>query len=162
MDMPLPTLPDYPTANLAEPGRYPHRILPGRLLVIEHEGDPEAEPPSLEDAAANEGWADWPAGEIECARLSTLERLAAWQRGEWHYLGVIVTIYQTWGTDKRPRAIGSSAVWSVESDAGPAYLAMLALEEFHVAQAEVIALGAALNGGYPTDRRSSKADTPTA
>jgi len=161
MDTPLPTLPDYPTANLAKPGRYPHRILAGRELVIAHEGDPEAEPPSLEVAANNEGWADWPAGEIECARLSTLERLAAWQRGDWSYIGVCVTITQAWG-GKIPREIGSSCVWSVESDAGAPYLATLALEEFHEAQADVIALGAALNGGYPTDRRSSKAHKPTA
>jgi hypothetical protein len=145
------TLPDYPTADLGRPGAYPHRLIPGRELVIQHVIEEYAQPETIDQLARDQGWADLAPEEAAKIEAAERARLEAWEQGDWQYLGVVVSIRQVWG-GHFPREIGEASVWRVESDAGAAYLGDVAADLFLEAQADVIALEAALMGGEPAPR----------
>jgi hypothetical protein len=86
-------------------------------FTAEHDPDPDLS--WLEQDCFNEPTADEPAG-------WGLRRIDAYNRGDWHMLGVRAVLVLKGGTE-----IASPGLWSIESDSEPAYLVDVGREELH-------------------------------
>lgn len=97
----------------------------------------------LENTAGN--YEGLPAEEIAKCVAQDLARLAAYRRGEWHYIGIraVATIWIQRDNYRTNYEITSPGVWGIESDSEPSYLESVFKDECSVLQADIIAMGAA-------------------
>ncbi len=77
---------------------------------------------------------------------TTPERLEAWHRGDWFYIGIAVEIRQQtiaqWA-DGGP-VVGRASLWAIESDSDPMYFTQTENDLIKEAEADIEALIAAL------------------
>lgn len=84
--------------------------------------------------------------EFEALERAATDRMAAWEAGEWEFVGVIAkaTVYiPIGGNSFRIMTLQSGGLWGIESDAG-AYLNDVFEEEKVALQAELKTLGQAI------------------
>jgi hypothetical protein len=76
------------------------------------------------------------------------ERIAAYNRGDWHYIGVAVDIRKNTTSNWADGGaiVGRASIWGIESDSEPSYITQTEEETIAEAEAEIARLRAALCG----------------
>jgi hypothetical protein len=87
--------------------------------------------------------------EVKLNEQMDADRLAAFYRGEWHYIGIVVSIRKQTASHWADGGleVGRASIWGIESDADPSHLDEIERAEIAEAEAEVARLRAALAEG---------------
>lgn len=78
-------------------------------------------------------------------KVANAERVAAYNRGDWHMIGIraVATIWIQRDNYRTNYTIESPGLWGIESDSEESYLQSVYKEECSVLQADITAMGAA-------------------